>query len=125
MPINHSIDRDNHLSVTTIRDTISVSEAVDFIKARAADPERENLPVLVDAGRADEHHNLLINDMELLARLAAEIHRSVGGRREAFVVSSEQNAGLMAFFKKFSVNGPNQMIFDDRDAAIAWLKTGD
>ena len=52
MPIFHEADSENDLSVTRITGTITVCEAVDYIKDRIASPGRDHRPVLVDAWEA-------------------------------------------------------------------------
>ena len=122
MPIHHSIDSENALSVVTVSGSVTVEEAANFIKERQKADDDMGYPVLVDTRAADAHNDLLITDMDLLARLAAETHRRNGGRKEAFVAEDEQNAGLLSLFRKFSLNGHNQRVFAEIDEAIAWLK---
>ena len=122
MPIHHSIDNDRQLSVTTITGLITVSEAADFLKMRAVNGKRSLLPLLVDAREA-ETHDFLITDMDLLARLAADIHGPRQARKEAFVAVDEHNVGLLTLFRKFSLNRENQRVFQEVEEAIRWLKT--
>lgn len=121
MPISHSIDNGRQLSVTTITGRITITDAIDYIKDRTAEDSGEHLPVLVDA-RDAERQEFLITDMDLLARLAGEIHQHNGTRKEAFVALDEHNVGLMTIFRKFSTNSENQRVFEDLDDAIGWLK---
>jgi len=121
MPIHHSIDNDRQLSVTTITGLITVSEAADFLKMRASNGGSGGLPVLVDAREA-EKQDFLITDMDLLARLAGEIHQRKQARKEAFVAVDEHNVGLLTLFRKYSINRENQRVFQDLEDAIGWLQ---
>src|SRR4051812_28484946 len=121
MPISYSIDHRNGVIVETWTGDIDATELGDHWRRYLADPEVLAIrKTLVDM----RHCTVLFTGTQLSDLVRSVVEPNLQGKqwKTAIIVDEPVHFGISRQYHAFAESYSTDSIFDDRDAALRWLK---